>query len=197
MSSTPVSTLAKPAEPEPPPPTWQAKILKVFVWIFCTLLFSFVPLGIFWLLETIRGNQPDWIKLFGAGDLLLITAVLCADAFGKIVILREADVYVYYAKAVCTLLAGSLVLVASMYFAIVAVQIEEHQNYTKSLAKKVAVELTAIRRTEVSVSSADLRAITEATLKPPVAHDRVALHSLMILLFGIAVSIGAILMEED
>jgi hypothetical protein len=162
-----------------------------------TLLFSFVPLGILWLLKTIRGNQPDWIKRFGAGDLLLITAVLCADAFGKIVTLRELNVYVYYAKVVCTVLAGSLVLVASIYFAIVAVQIEERQNYAKSLAQKAAVELTTSTRVEFSLSRTDLKAITEATLNPPVAHDRVALHSLMILLFGIAVSIGAILMEED
>jgi len=62
--------------------------VKIFVWIFCTLLFAFVPLGLLWLMETARGDQPDWIKLLGAGDVLVITAVLCADAFGKIVAVR-------------------------------------------------------------------------------------------------------------
>jgi hypothetical protein len=182
------------AEP-PAPPSWQDKFIQIFLWIFCTLLFAFLPIGLIWLLETTRGRDPEWIRLLGAGDVLLITAVLSADAFGRIVKLRELNVY--YARVIGTVLSGAVLLTASLYFAMIAVQIEQRKGELAGVANKIAQEMPTNSSGQVAVSGVDLQTMADAILKPPVNYQRIATHSLYFLIGGIAISIGAILMEED
>jgi hypothetical protein len=162
---------------------------------FCTFLFAFVPLGLLWLMETARGDQPDWIKPLGTGDVLLITAVLCTDAFGRIAAVRGLNTY--YARVIGTVLSGAVLFAASLYFATITLQIEGRKDHGRALAEKLANELTAAKASRISVPEGEVKVITDAILEPPVNYARVAKHSFFFLAAGIAISIGAILMEED
>lgn len=72
--------------PTPPPPQsnrniWTEKMAK---WTLFSVLMALIPLGVAAVIQATRGDVPAWVDVVGRGELLLITAALCARSCGEL-----------------------------------------------------------------------------------------------------------------
>lgn len=93
---------------------WTEKMAK---WALFSVTMALVPLVAAFLAQVTRGNTPPWNEIVGRGELLLITAAICARSAGELFAGRSGG-------EVEKILAGGgtlvLMLLTAIYFADVA-----------------------------------------------------------------------------
>jgi hypothetical protein len=92
-------------------PVWTEKMAK---WVLFSVTMALIPLVAAYFIQATRGNTPPWIEIVGRGELLLITAALCARSSGE---LFSAGHGVPLEKIVAGGAAIGVLLFTAIYFA--------------------------------------------------------------------------------
>jgi hypothetical protein len=90
---------------------------KLMKWGVFSVLLALVPLGVSWLIQMTHNQNPTLESILAHGELLLITAALCATATGDLIGSGNSLLTGKYVAGGFSLV---IVLAAAIYFADIA-----------------------------------------------------------------------------
>jgi hypothetical protein len=157
-------------------PQQKSKGLKIFLWFTFSVAFALFPILVNYINGRVYGKAPGWLELLGGGELLLIAAVLAADAVGRVFLGGDRKQGLRVAcGAGCTL----LLIVTSVYFGKIAFSIDDQRTELRN----------ALARNDLNLAIKNLNPKLDAKTS--------ASDSLWLFGFTVAAALGVILVEED
>jgi hypothetical protein len=129
----------------------KAKGLRIFLWFAFSVVCALFPLAVSYINGRANGKPPGWLQLLAGGELFLISAVVAADAVGRVFLGGDRK---QGFRIVCGVGCALLLLVTSAYFARIAFSVEERNTALANAIESKNIQLAFERLHEQGVDGA-------------------------------------------